>query len=254
MPSLITLHYSRCVWRYPRTNPRTHHKCSKIPTHWIALYLHRHRLLTLRRTCSQTRLRACSRRPVAGLTALRALRLGGMLLGRSVLVTGASAVWVISPSNSPRARAPRSPAFRAIQSAVSRYYKQATSRFERHRHPSRCLRSDPRVGWWRVADGSPAAGRARWDSCYVWQLIRSGELGRLPAIRRAGAARLYAFFVYESGERPTFGQDLGVMAQEIGAGRLHPQIGLEASWRDPLGALTALRERAIKGKAVLFVD
>jgi NADPH:quinone reductase len=67
-------------------------------------------------------------------------------------------------------------------------------------------------------------------------------------------ARLYAFFVYESGEPPTFGQDLGAMAREIGAGRLHPQIGLEASWRDPLRALAALRERAMEGKVVLLVD
>jgi hypothetical protein len=44
------------------------------------------------------------------------------------------------------------------------------------------------------------------------------------------------------------------MANEIGAGRLHPQVGLEASWRDPLGALSALRERAMEGKAVLVVD
>ena len=44
------------------------------------------------------------------------------------------------------------------------------------------------------------------------------------------------------------------MAREIGAGRLHPQIGLETSWRDPLGALTALRERAMEGKAVFLVD
>jgi hypothetical protein len=67
-------------------------------------------------------------------------------------------------------------------------------------------------------------------------------------------ARLYAFFVYESGEPPMFGQDLGVMANEIGAGRLHPQVGLKASWRDPLGALSALRDRAMEGKAVLVVD
>jgi NADPH2:quinone reductase len=83
----------------------------------------------------------------------------------------------------------------------------------------------------------------------------SGQDSRVAFQQFSGRAhaRLYAFFVYESGEPPTFGQDLGVMAQEIGAGQLHPQIGMEANWRDPLGALTALRERAMEGKAVLLI-
>ena len=67
-------------------------------------------------------------------------------------------------------------------------------------------------------------------------------------------ASLYAFFVYESGEPPTFGQDLGDMVREIAKGRLQPHVGLEANWRDPLGALSALRERAMEGKAVLLFD
>ena len=67
-------------------------------------------------------------------------------------------------------------------------------------------------------------------------------------------ATLYAFFVYESGEPPTFGADLGLLAAEIAAGRLRPQVGLEASWRDPLHALEALRQRNLEGKAVLLID
>jgi NADPH:quinone reductase-like Zn-dependent oxidoreductase len=66
-------------------------------------------------------------------------------------------------------------------------------------------------------------------------------------------AQLYAFFVYESGEPPTFGSDLGLLASEVAAGRLRPQVGLEASWQDPRGALDALRERQLEGKAVLRV-
>jgi NADPH:quinone reductase-like Zn-dependent oxidoreductase len=67
-------------------------------------------------------------------------------------------------------------------------------------------------------------------------------------------ARLYAFFVYESGEPPTFGEDLGLLAGQIAAGRLRPQVGLEASWRDPLAALQALRARQLDGKAILTID
>jgi hypothetical protein len=31
-------------------------------------------------------------------------------------------------------------------------------------------------------------------------------------------------------------------------------VGLEASWRDPLAALEAVRQRSLEGKAVLRVD
>ena len=67
-------------------------------------------------------------------------------------------------------------------------------------------------------------------------------------------AKLYAFFVYESGEPPTFGADLAFLATEVAAARLHPQVGLESSWRDPVGALEALRQRSLEGKAVLTID
>jgi hypothetical protein len=45
-----------------------------------------------------------------------------------------------------------------------------------------------------------------------------------------------------------------VLTGEIAAGRLVPQVGLKASWRDPMGALEALRERKLEGKAVLVID
>jgi hypothetical protein len=67
-------------------------------------------------------------------------------------------------------------------------------------------------------------------------------------------ARLYAFFIYESGEPPTFGSDLTVLADQIAAGRLKPHVGLETNWRDPMTALEALRQRDFEGKAVLVID
>jgi hypothetical protein len=45
-----------------------------------------------------------------------------------------------------------------------------------------------------------------------------------------------------------------VATGEIGAGRLRPHVGLEASWRDPFSALDSLRRRQLEGKAVLVVD
>ena len=49
-------------------------------------------------------------------------------------------------------------------------------------------------------------------------------------------------------------RDLTFLAEAVAAGRLDPQIGLTASWRDAGTALEALTERRVRGKAVLTVD
>ena len=51
-----------------------------------------------------------------------------------------------------------------------------------------------------------------------------------------------------------FGSDLSLLAREVASGTLEPRVGLETSWHDPLGALNAMRERQLEGKAVLVVD
>jgi NADPH2:quinone reductase len=40
----------------------------------------------------------------------------------------------------------------------------------------------------------------------------------------------------------------------VAAGRLDPNIDLEASWREPADAIHALVDRRISGKAILHVD
>ena len=75
-----------------------------------------------------------------------------------------------------------------------------------------------------------------------------------PVFAGRAHATLYAFYVYESGEPPTFGSDLSLLAREVASGTLEPRVGLETSWHDPLGALHAMRERQLEGKAVLVVD
>jgi NADPH2:quinone reductase len=49
-------------------------------------------------------------------------------------------------------------------------------------------------------------------------------------------------------------RDLTLLTTELAAGRLDPQIGFAASWREPEAALAALRDRRIAGKAVLTID
>jgi NADPH:quinone reductase-like Zn-dependent oxidoreductase len=194
--------------------------------------------------------------PVAGLTALRALRLGGMLLGRSVLITGASggvghlAVQLAARQgahvtamlrNPERGQALREAGDVRLVTSMSDLVGQETFDL--------ILES---VGGESLTNALKLVGR---DGTVAVFGNSSGQDASVGFANFAGHAhaRLYAFYVYESGEPPTFGSDLGLMANEIAAGRLRPQVGLEASWRDPLGALDALRERQLEGKCVLTV-
>ena len=70
---------------------------------------------------------------------------------------------------------------------------------------------------------------------------------------RAGA-RIEAFFVYESGEPPSFGSDLQLLADMVAAGTLRPQVGLEVPWTEANKAFRALQDREVNGKAVLLVS
>jgi NADPH:quinone reductase-like Zn-dependent oxidoreductase len=193
--------------------------------------------------------------PVAGLTALRALRLGGMLLGQRVLVTGASggvghfAVQLAARQG-------------ALVTGISRHPGRGRALLQAGR-----VEIVPDISSLRGpfdlilesvgGDSLSAALRlvARDGTVAVFGNSSGQDSGvSFGSFAGRAHAKLYAFFVYESGEPPTFGADLGLLAEEIAAGRLQPQVGLEASWRDPLGALEALRQRQLEGKAVLNIE
>jgi NADPH:quinone reductase-like Zn-dependent oxidoreductase len=193
--------------------------------------------------------------PVAGLTALRALRLGGTLLGRSVLVTGASggvghfAVQLAARSGAHVTGISRNPErgkalLHAGDVRIEADIQSVQGPFDL------ILES---VGGASLTAALRLVGR---DGTLAIFGNSSGEDSTFSFASFGGHphARLYAFFVYESGEPPTFGADLALMAAEIAAGRLQPQVGLEASWNNPLAALEALRQRNLEGKAVLLVD
>jgi NADPH:quinone reductase-like Zn-dependent oxidoreductase len=194
--------------------------------------------------------------PVAGLTALRALRLGGMLLGRSVLITGASGgVGHLGVQMAARQGALVTAVIRnpergqSLQQAGDVRLVASTSDLVGKQTFDLILES---VGGESLTNSLKLVGR---DGVVALFGNSSGQDSAVSFPNFAGHAhaRLYAFYVYESGEPPTFGADLGLMANEIAAGRLRPQVGLEASWRDPVGALNALRERQLEGKAVLNI-
>ncbi len=69
-----------------------------------------------------------------------------------------------------------------------------------------------------------------------------------------GGARLYGFFLFQEIRAERAGRHLAFLAAEVAAGRLRPQIGLEASWRQAGQALATLADRRLPGKAVLQLD
>jgi NADPH:quinone reductase-like Zn-dependent oxidoreductase len=67
------------------------------------------------------------------------------------------------------------------------------------------------------------------------------------------SARLVGFFLLDPAEGP-YSDDLAYLAGLVADGRLDPQIGLEAGWREAARALRELRDRRLPGKAVLHLE
>lgn len=195
--------------------------------------------------------------PVAGITALLALEIAGSVLGRRVLVTGASGgvgrfavqlahlagAHVTAVSASPeRARGltelgadevvqeltPEGPEFDAIVEGVGGDSLGAAIQ--------------------RVAPGGVVVSFAASAPDPVSFPTRS-------LFGRASGARVHGLLVF-----PALVQAGGAaghldrLARLVAAGRLHPQIDLEDSWRNAGPALEALVDRRIRGKAVLLVN
>ena len=195
--------------------------------------------------------------PVAGLTALRALRVGGALLGRRVLITGASggvgsfAVELAAGagayvtgvvSNPERATGVRERGAADVVSSVAEL---------EGKEPFHLVLES--VG------GASLTGALRHtapDGTVVVFGASSGDPTTLGFYDFAGRprARIYGFFVYDSGDRETFGDDLLLLAELVAADKLHPRIGLEDDWGALARGAAALRERRVAGKAVFQVS
>ena len=192
--------------------------------------------------------------PVAGLTALRALRAAGPLLGLRLLVTGASGgvgrfavqlgrlggAEVTAAAASPE----RSAGLTELGAAqVVHDGDEPAGKFEVVLEgvggPSleRSIRALAPAGVVVLYGGASGEG------------ARVGLSSFIPGRR----GRIQSFFIYET-DVETFGLDLGFLASLLGSHQLEPQIGVEVSWRDIGTALAALRDRTVTGKAVLLVD
>jgi NADPH2:quinone reductase len=195
--------------------------------------------------------------PVAGITALLALDVAGNVIGRRVLVTGASGgvgrlavqlahragAHVTGVSSSPeRARGltdlgadevihdltPQGPKFDVIVEGVGGASLGAALQ--------------------RIASEGTIASFASSDPTPTEFPARALFVG-------ASGARLYGLYVFhELDRRGGAAAPLSRLLTLLAAGELDPQIDLELSWREAGDAIRALNDRRIAGKAVLHVD
>jgi NADPH2:quinone reductase len=194
--------------------------------------------------------------PVAGLTALRALREGGDLLGRRVLVTGATggvgsfavqlavaggAHVTALVSGEARADAARALGAHAVVTALD----EDAGRFDTVldgvggtvlRDAIHRLRSRGTVVAYGVAGGREPTPLAFYD------------FAGAPAL-----GRLVGFFIYATGEE-TFGTDLVALAGMLADGRLRVDRAATRDWSETREALDDLRERRVTGKVVLTLE
>lgn len=188
--------------------------------------------------------------PIAGVTALRTLRLGGDLLGQRVLITGASGAVGRFQVELAAARG-------ALVTAVAGEHHEAALR------ALGAMDVVPEVSaaaglYYLISEslGGPALGaaisKAEPGGTVVIMGTTSGEPGTVSILDFIGHenVRLLPFLSYASGP---FGADLGRLVSLIRDGRLHPPIGHTDGWTALPDALTAFAERKFTGKAVLTI-
>lgn len=195
--------------------------------------------------------------PVAGLTALHALARGGDLIGRRVLVTGASGgvgLFAIELARLAGARV------------------VALLRRDTHRA------SVEEAGAHEVVVGQPEAAAAHGPYHVIVESVAGATLGAVlsmigpggvcvslgasdtatvtfdaRAFRMTGGTSLYGLFLFTELQREPGSVGLARLAGLIADGRLHPRIGVEAPWTEIGAVARQLIDRGYAGKAVLHV-
>jgi NADPH:quinone reductase-like Zn-dependent oxidoreductase len=191
--------------------------------------------------------------PVAGLTALRCLRLGGALVGRRVLITGAAggvgtlAVQIAAASGAEVTAVVGRPERASVPHGVGAHHvavgiDNAEGRF--------ALIMEAAGG----ASLSAALKHIEPGGTVVVYGNSSGEPTSISFadFRAAQNARIQSFFYFTSGTEAQFAPDLGLLVSLIASGKLRPVIGIERDWSALAEVASLLRDRDIAGKAVFL--
>jgi NADPH:quinone reductase len=189
--------------------------------------------------------------PIAGLTALRAVREGGSIVGRNVLVTGATGgvghlSVQIAKASGARVTALVSSEQR-VGDALALGADDAITTLDGYQRT-----------FWLVVDavGGPVLTQAVRHMEPEATAALCGTLGgptelslRDFAASTATNARIVG--VVHSHPPHTKGQDLAVLADLVARGLVVPRLGLVRDWKETPDALAALGARAFRGKAIL---
>lgn len=191
--------------------------------------------------------------PLAGLTALRLLRVVQREEARRVLLTGASGgVGHVFCELAAGAR--------IAVTAVSRSPDRGARLLELGAE-SVVAAVEEAGGDFDVAldsvGGSTTGGaliELRPGGLLVWFGQASGTPAALDffaVMDGPGAARLESFRYWSDPAADR--ADLALLVDHVAAGRLHPEIGLRVPWREAPAALAAVRDRGVRGNAVLCI-
>lgn len=193
--------------------------------------------------------------PVAGLTALRSLERGGFVLGKRVLITGASGgVGRFGIQLAHLAGAHVTAVARRTDGLAELGADEVVQELD----------SDPAQPGFDVildAIGGPVLG-----TC-LQRVVPGGTVVSFAStltdpvsyptrelFARAPGARLYGLYIFaELQHTRSAAADLRRLADLIAAGRLDPQIDLTHPWDRAADAIDALLDRRVAGKAVLTV-
>jgi NADPH2:quinone reductase len=192
--------------------------------------------------------------PVAGLTALRALHTGGAVVGRQVLITGASGgVGMFAVQLARIAGA-------EVTALVSGRHRVAAVEGLGANHV--ITEVDEGAGPFDVVlDG--VGGKAMVDAIHrlaphgtvVAYGLAGGEPSTL-SFRDFGSApfgRIVAFRVYFT-DHETMGEDLGALARLVGEGTLRVPLSVRLDWSETMNGVDALRRREVEGKVVFTIS
>lgn len=193
--------------------------------------------------------------PVAGLTALRMLRIGGFLLGRRVLITGAAggvgtfAVQLAKlagahvtgiAGSSNRGNLVRDVGAGEVLSDIG----DATGQFDL------ILEA---VGGSSLAQAMQLINAGGTVVTFGNSSHESTSVS-IDVFYSRNGARIQAFSILAPSQEQNFRPDLYELASLVARGDLRTEIGLQVNWRQAADALAALRDRRVRGKAVLTVN